>query len=99
MLAFLLNPDSAAHLGSARRYLGLFEGKEETMRYKVWVQIEAQPKNGECYDIGEAVDICICNTQNQARKVVEELIDLCTDPETIARWKAFKIYPYERASK
>lgn len=64
------------------------------MRYKVWIQIEAQPMRGEPYNVEEEVDVAVTKTLSQARLILEEVVDLYTDPVTIATWRQRHIYPF-----
>jgi hypothetical protein len=66
------------------------------MIYKVWVQIEAQPDHGEPYNMDEEVDVAVVSTLKRARNIVQDITNRYCDLDTIADWKARKIYPYNK---
>jgi hypothetical protein len=73
------------------------EREKPMANYKVWVQIEVQPEIKDPYNVDEPVDIIEVDTLPKARRIVNQIIDLFTDEETIAHWKRTKIYPFERS--
>lgn len=43
------------------------------MRYKVWVQVEAQPDDGEPFDVGLPDDIQVFDSEHEAFEFVRSL--------------------------
>ncbi|HEX7421121.1 MAG TPA: hypothetical protein VF505_14620 [Thermoanaerobaculia bacterium] len=43
------------------------------MRYKVWVQVEAQPDDGEPFDVGLPDDIQVFESEHEAFEFVRSL--------------------------